>query len=133
MSDSNPFHIAGGARTPQMLGRPSDGGDAGAPALDRVRALIDSSDVFLFMKGVPEQPLCGFSANAVSILESLRVPYATFDVLSDESIRQAAKEHAAWPTFPQLWVKGELVGGHDIMLEMVQSGELQPLLAEVAQ
>jgi monothiol glutaredoxin len=115
-----------------MLGRASDGGDPGAPALDRVRALIESSDVFLFMKGVPEQPLCGFSANAVSILESLRVPYATFDVLSDESIRQAAKEHASWPTFPQLWLKGELVGGHDIMLEMAQSGELEPLLAEVA-
>ncbi len=132
MPDSNPFHIAQGSPSPEMLGRPADGGDSGAPALDRVFEFIASADVFLFMKGVPEQPMCGFSANAVSILESLRVPYATFDVLSDEQIRQAAKEHASWPTFPQLWFKGGLVGGHDIMMEMVRSGELQSLLREVA-
>jgi monothiol glutaredoxin len=128
MTDSNPFPIAGGSPEPRFQGAPADESDRSAPALDRVEYLVSSSDVFLFMKGVPEQPLCGFSANSVAILESLGVPYRTFDVLSDEAVRQAAKEFAAWPTFPQLWVRGELVGGNDIMVEMLQTGELQQLV-----
>jgi monothiol glutaredoxin len=128
MSDSNPFHIAGGRPEPQFQGAPVDEADRSVPALERVERMIGSADVFLFMKGMPQQPLCGFSANSVAILESLGVPYGTFDVLSDESIREAAKQFASWPTFPQLWVRGELVGGNDIMMEMLQTGELAPLV-----
>jgi monothiol glutaredoxin len=129
MSDSNPFHISGGSPEPRFQGAPVDETDRSAPALERVEKLVSSSDVFLFMKGVPEQPLCGFSANSVAILESLGVPYRTFDVLADESIREAAKTFAAWPTFPQLWVRGDLVGGNDIMMEMLQTGELERLVS----
>jgi monothiol glutaredoxin len=130
--DRNPFNIAGGSPQPRLQGAPAVESDRSAPALERVRRMISSADVFLFMKGEPSQPMCGFSANIVAILESLGVPYASFDVLSDESVRQAAKEHAAWPTFPQLWVRGELVGGNDIVAEMAQTGELQALLEGVA-
>jgi len=132
MSDSNPFNITGGSPEPRLSGAPVEEPDRSAPARDRVEKMVRSSDVFLFMKGMPEQPLCGFSANAVAMLESLGTRYGTFDVLSDESIRQAAKEYAAWPTFPQLWVDGQLVGGHDIMIEMAQTGELQQLLRRAA-
>ena len=132
MSKPNPFHIAGGSPQPQHSGTPFDESDAGAPALDRVEKMVASSDIFLFMKGNPAQPQCGFSANAVGILESFGVSYATYDVLSDESIRSAAKQFASWPTFPQLWVKGELVGGNDIMEEMRASGELEQLVKGVA-
>jgi monothiol glutaredoxin len=128
MSGSNPFHIAGGSPGPRLSGAPVDENDRSAPALERVEKLVSSSDVFMFMKGVPEQPMCGFSANTVAILETLGVPYGTFDVLSDESIREAAKQVASWPTFPQLWVRGEFVGGNDIMMEMLQTGELETLL-----
>ena len=128
MSDSNPFHIAGGSPEPQVFGTPVAEADSTAPPLERVEKLVNSSEVLLFMKGVPQQPLCGFSANSVAILESLGVPYGTFDVLSDESIREASKEFAAWPTFPQLWVRGEFVGGNDIMMEMAETGELEPLV-----
>lgn len=126
MSKPNPFHIAGGSPEPRFSGAPVDETDGAAPALERVEKMIGSSKVFLFMKGMPAQPQCGFSANAVAILETIGVPYGTFDVLSDESVREAAKRHASWPTFPQLWVNGELLGGNDIMLEMLQSGELGP-------
>jgi monothiol glutaredoxin len=125
MNESNPFHIAGGSPEPRFSGAPVDETDRSAPALERVEKMVASSEVFLFMKGVPEQPLCGFSANSVAILESLGVPYGTFDVLSDEAIRAAAKQYAGWPTFPQLWVRGELIGGNDIMMEMLQTGELE--------
>ena len=128
MSDSNPFHIAGGSPEPRLAGAPVDEADGAAPALERVESLVKSSDVFLFMKGAPAQPQCGFSANAVAMLETLGTSYGTFDVLSDEAIREAAKQFAGWPTFPQLWVRGELVGGHDIMVEMMQAGELEPVV-----
>jgi monothiol glutaredoxin len=128
MGEQNPFHIAGGNPDPQTLGVPVDDADQTLPIFDRVEKLIFSSDVFLFMKGVPQQPMCGFSANTVAILESLGVPYSTFDVLSDDEIREAVKEYASWPTFPQLWVRGELIGGNDIMVEMTATGELEALL-----
>ena len=108
--------------------RRSNEADRSAPALERVEKLIASADVFLFMKGVPEQPQCGFSANTVAILETIGIPYTTFDILSDESIRAAAKQYASWPTFPQLWVRGEFIGGNDIMVEMHQTGELATLV-----
>lgn len=128
MNDSNPFRITGGSPEPRFLGTPVDEADRAAPALDRVEKIIASAGVFLFMKGVPEQPQCGFSANTVAILETMGVPYKTFDILSDESIRAAAKQYASWPTFPQLWVGGEFVGGNDIMVEMYQTGELETLV-----
>jgi len=128
MNDSNPFHIAGGSPEPRFSGAPVDEVDHTIPALDRVEKMIFSADVFLFMKGVPEQPQCGFSANTVAILETMGVSYGTFDILSDESIRTAAKQYASWPTFPQLWVHGEFVGGNDIMMEMLQNGELETLV-----
>jgi monothiol glutaredoxin len=128
--DPNPFHITGGSAESRLQGAPAVEADPTAPALHRVERLISSAEVFLFMKGVPDQPRCGFSANAVAVLESLGVPYTTFDVLSDESIRDAAKRYASWPTFPQLWVRGELVGGNDIMMEMLQTGELETVIRE---
>ena len=132
MNDSNPFHIAGGSTEPRFQGAPVDEADRAAPALDRVEKMISSADVFLFMKGIPEQPQCGFSANTVAILETMGVPYGTFDILSDESIRTAAKQHASWPTFPQLWVRGEFIGGNDIMMEMLQTGELETMVKGVS-
>jgi len=128
MNDSNPFRITGGTPEPRFLGAPVDEADRAAPALERVEKLISSANVFLFMKGVPEQPQCGFSANTVAILETIGIPYKTFDILSDESIRAAAKQFAGWPTFPQLWVGGEFIGGNDIMMEMYQTGELVTLV-----
>jgi len=128
MNDSNPFRITGGTPEPRFLGAPVDEADRAAPALERVEKLVTSANVFLFMKGVPEQPQCGFSANTVAILETIGIPYKTFDILSDESIRAAAKQFAGWPTFPQLWVGGEFIGGNDIMVEMYQTDELVTLV-----
>ena len=132
MNDSNPFRITGGSPEPRFMGAPVDDADRTVPALDRVAKLIASADVLLFMKGIPEQPQCGFSANTVAMLETIGMPYGTFDILSDESIRAAAKQHASWPTFPQLWVGGEFIGGNDIMMEMYQTGELETLVKGVS-
>jgi len=92
---------------------------------------IKGSKVFLYMKGTPEAPLCGFSAQAVSILKSYSVPFKSFNIFDDEAIRQGVKEYSDWPTFPQLYVNGELVGGCDIMTELHQNGELAKILANV--
>ena len=90
---------------------------------------INSSKVFLFMKGTPEAPMCGFSAGAVNILNSLGTEFNSFDVLSDRAIRDGIKEYANWPTIPQLYVKGEFQGGFDIMKQMLESNELDKILA----
>jgi monothiol glutaredoxin len=90
--------------------------------------MLKDNSVFLFMKGTPEQPQCGFSARAVAILRELEVPFGSFDVLSDMDIRQGVKEFGDWPTIPQLYINGSLVGGSDIMMEMFESGELEELL-----
>ena len=96
---------------------------------DKVEELIRDHEVFLFMKGTPEQPKCGFSMRTVNVLESMGVEYAALDVLPAlEPLRQATGEIADWRTFPQLYVKGELVGGCDIVEEMADSGELAELL-----
>jgi monothiol glutaredoxin len=100
------------------------------PAHDRIQKSIDDNGVVLFMKGTPLFPQCGFSAKAVSILEHFGVEFASHDVLQDPEIRQGIKEFANWPTIPQLYVKGEFVGGSDIMMEMTQSGELEELLEQ---
>ena len=95
---------------------------------ERIDALVKTNDIVLFMKGTPLFPQCGFSSRAVAILDHLEVPYETVDVLQDQEIRQSIKEYSDWPTIPQLYVKGEFVGGSDIMMEMFESGELQQLL-----
>ena len=82
----------------------------------------------IFMKGVPSAPRCGFSKKICAILDSYNAPYGAFDVLTDEEVRQGLKEYSDWPTYPQLYVDGELVGGLDIVQEMVDDGELEKLL-----
>ena len=101
-------------------------------ATQRIDALVQSNDVLLFMKGTPLFPQCGFSSRAIAILEHLAVPFETVDVLQDQDIRQGIKEYSDWPTIPQLYVKGEFVGGSDIMMEMFESGELKALVGEKA-
>ena len=91
---------------------------------------VKSNDVVLFMKGTPQFPMCGFSGQVVQILNFLGVPYKGVNVLEDETIRQGIKEYSNWPTIPQLYVKGEFVGGCDIIREMFQAGELQTFLVE---
>ncbi|MGB0564278.1 MAG: Grx4 family monothiol glutaredoxin [Spirulinaceae cyanobacterium] len=97
----------------------------------RIEDLVQNNKVVVFMKGSKLMPQCGFSNNVVQILNTLGVPYETFDVLSDPEVRQGIKEHSQWPTIPQVYVNGEFVGGSDIMIEMYQSGELQQMV-EVA-
>jgi monothiol glutaredoxin len=103
-----------------------------AQAADPVQGFIAKSiaenPVLLFMKGDPEQPRCGFSATVVQILDHLEVDFVAVDVLQSEPLRQGIKTYSDWPTIPQLYVKGELVGGCDIIREMYQSGELKPFL-----
>ena len=94
----------------------------------RIAELVQSNDVMLFMKGTPLFPQCGFSSRAIAILERLGAPFETLDVLQDPEIRQGIKQFSDWPTVPQLYVKGEFVGGSDIMMEMFESGELQQML-----
>ena len=98
----------------------------------RIADIVKSNDVVLFMKGTALFPQCGFSSRAVAILDRLEVPYQTIDVLQDPEIRQGIKEYSDWPTIPQLYVKGEFVGGSDIMMEMFENGELQQLLSDDA-
>ena len=96
----------------------------------RISQIVASNDVVLFMKGTPLFPQCGFSSRAVAILDHCGVAYDSVDVLQDMEVRQGIKEFSDWPTIPQLYVKGEFVGGSDIMMEMYQAGELQQLLDE---
>jgi monothiol glutaredoxin len=94
----------------------------------RLDTIVNSNDVVLFMKGSALFPQCGFSSRAIAILDHLGVGYETVDVLQDPEIRQGIKAYSDWPTIPQLYVKGEFVGGSDIMMEMFEAGELQQLL-----
>ena len=95
---------------------------------ERIDTLVKNNDVVLFMKGSALFPQCGFSSRAIAILDHLGVPYETVDVLQDQEIRGGIKDYSDWPTIPQLYVKGEFVGGSDIMMEMFESGELQQLV-----
>jgi len=99
-------------------------------ANQRIDDIVKANDVVLFMKGTVLFPQCGFSSRAVAILEHLGAPFETVDVLQDPEIRQGIKDYSDWPTVPQLYVKGEFVGGSDIMMEMFESGELQQLVGE---
>ena len=98
------------------------------PLRDEISKAISENDVILFMKGTPNQPMCGFSARTVAMMQSLGRPFAAVDVLPDPRIRQELSAVSQWPTIPQLFVDGELVGGCDIVTEMYESGELQQLL-----
>jgi monothiol glutaredoxin len=99
-------------------------------ANERISQIVNSNDVVLFMKGTPLFPQCGFSSRAVAILEHCGADFESVDVLQDMEIRQGIKGFSDWPTIPQLYVKGEFVGGSDIMMEMYEAGELQQLLQE---
>jgi monothiol glutaredoxin len=96
----------------------------------RIADIVKGHDVVLFMKGTPLFPQCGFSSRAIAILEHLGVAYDTVDVLQDQGVRQGIKAFSDWPTIPQLYVKGEFVGGSDIMMEMYEAGELQQLMTD---
>ncbi|OQW48730.1 MAG: monothiol glutaredoxin, Grx4 family [Proteobacteria bacterium SG_bin6] len=93
----------------------------------RIGQIVRDNDVLLFMKGTPLFPQCGFSSRAVAILQHLGVEFGSIDVLQDQAIRQGIKQYSDWPTIPQLYVKGEFVGGSDIMMEMFETGELAQL------
>mgnify|MGYP002654546547 FL=1 len=99
-------------------------------ANSRISDLVTANDVVLFMKGTPLFPQCGFSSRAIAILDHCGVTYETVDVLQDMEIRQGIKSFSDWPTIPQLYVKGEFLGGSDIMMEMFEAGELQQLMDE---
>lgn len=100
------------------------------PVFDRIQKDLAENDVVLYMKGTPVFPQCGFSAAVVQILSILQVPFKGVDVLPDPEIRQGIKDFTNWPTIPQLYIKGEFVGGCDIVREMYESGELQTTLRE---
>ena len=98
---------------------------------ERIKQTVTGNRVVLYMKGSPQMPQCGFSANAVQILKACGVDeITTVDVLADPEVRQGIKDFANWPTIPQLYIKGEFIGGSDIMREMYQSGELQKMLQD---
>ncbi len=97
---------------------------------DTIDNEVKTNDVVLFMKGNAEMPMCGFSGRSVQILQHLGVPFKDVNVLASDELRQGIKDYTNWPTVPQLYVKGEFVGGADIMYEMFQSGELKQLLAD---
>jgi len=95
----------------------------------RIDGLVKANDIVLFMKGTALFPQCGFSSRAVAILDHLGAPFETVDVLQDPELRAGIKDYSDWPTVPQLYVRGEFVGGSDIMMEMFESGELKALVA----
>ena len=92
-----------------------------------IRERIERNRIVLFMKGNRNQPMCGFSATAVRVLEAVDVPYDTFDVLQDPEIREGIKVYSSWPTIPQVYIDGQFIGGSDILREMYERGELEPL------
>jgi monothiol glutaredoxin len=99
---------------------------------EQIKELLEKNSVILFMKGNADFPQCGFSANSIAILKKCSVPFKTFNILNDQDIRQGLKEFSNWPTYPQLYVKGELIGGNDIVTEMFQKGELQDLFKGIS-
>ena len=114
--------------------KPSAGGagsgDSSSDASGVISSDVSSHDVFLYMKGNPASPKCGFSANVVRILQHLRAPFSSRDVLEDPAVREAVKAYSDWPTLPQLYVKGEFVGGSDIITQLFKSGELEKMLTQ---
>ena len=92
--------------------------------------MINSYPVMLFMKGVPSAPKCGFSRTTVELLEQVNCEYGSFDILADDAVRQGLKTYSDWPTYPQIYVNGELIGGVDILKEMIESGEFQKIMPQ---
>ena len=104
----------------------------GGTVLEEIGREVGENRVLIYMKGVPAQPMCGFSARAVSILDELGQPYHAVDILPDPEKRQAIKEYSDWQTIPQVYVNGEFLGGSDILIEIHESGELRTLVEQVA-
>jgi monothiol glutaredoxin len=100
---------------------------------DRIKQTVESNDIVLFMKGSPQFPQCGFSGRAVQILQACGAEFASVDVLSDPEVREGIKQYSSWPTIPQLYVKGQFLGGSDIMMEMYENGELKQALQAESQ
>ncbi|UAA37921.1 Grx4 family monothiol glutaredoxin [Paraneptunicella aestuarii] len=100
--------------------------------LDKIKQQISENPILLYMKGSPKLPSCGFSSQAAQVMISCGEPFAYVDILQNPDIRAELPKYADWPTFPQLWVEGELIGGCDIIMEMFQQGELQPIIKEAA-
>lgn len=125
MNENNPFKILNeDAQTVKELNPTAIEGEL----IERIKTIISSDNLVLFMKGNSNFPQCGFSANSVAILKHLGARFTTFDILQDMEVRQGLKEFSNWPTFPQLYYKGKLLGGNDILTEMFESGELKELL-----
>ena len=100
---------------------------------ERIEEQLESNQVMLYMKGSPDFPQCGFSGQTVAALKAIGKPFAYVNIFEDPEIREGLKQYSNWPTFPQLYVKGELIGGCDIVMEMFESGDLQNLLADVGE
>lgn len=100
----------------------------GTPVEEFIQNLVSSNKVVLFMKGTPQEPLCGFSANAAGILAQYDKDFASFDVISDPEVRQGIKDFSTWPTLPQIYIHGEFIGGSDILAQMHNAGELAALI-----
>ncbi len=98
------------------------------PTIDKIEKTIKSAKVVLFVKGTPGAPMCGFSKASMELFQKLNVPFQTLDILANPDVRAALPEYSQWPTFPQIFIDGKLVGGNDILHEMYESGELQELL-----
>jgi monothiol glutaredoxin len=98
--------------------------------VEKIKQQISENDVIIYMKGSPKAPMCGFSARAAELLMACGKPFAYVDILQNQDIREELRTFGNWPTYPQLWVKGELVGGSDILIEMFEKGELQKLIAD---
>lgn len=124
MTDDNPFKILNKdiSEVKEFAEAPQQ------DTVERIKQIIDSDKVVLFMKGNSEFPQCGFSANTVAILKHMGVSFTTFDILQDMDVRSEIKNFSNWPTFPQLYYQGKLVGGNDIITEMFESGELKEVL-----
>ena len=123
--------LVGDPRSSESTTRPpvEEEKEATKPTIEeRLKLLLNQQRVMLFLKGVPSAPRCGFSRQIVEMLDSIDASYGAFDILQDEEVRQGLKEYSDWPTYPQLYVDGELVGGLDIVKEMVEDGELEGLL-----
>lgn len=119
---NNPFQVVGG--NPILESEQNKSLDLST----RITHLVNSAPIVLFMKGTPDMPQCGFSANVVKILNHVGVSFNTFNILSDMDIREGVKKFSNWPTYPQLYVKGQLIGGNDIITEMMNNGELEETL-----
>ena len=127
-SENNPFKIVGENQGPVHGGQALSGADKTLDLTKQIEELISSSELVLFMKGTPDMPQCGFSANSIAILNTLGTNYKTFNILEDMDIREGLKQFANWPTYPQLYFKKQLVGGNDIITEMYNSGDLASMV-----